>query len=129
MSEITKSYEPRDVEKKWYASWLAAGAFAGRVDAGRARSREGRRFGQMRKTTDMVTCLGSGAHRAGTGRVKRHTVSREAARDKMDLGRLNVSPKPPPVVSMGHLTGYREGRLCTGLLYEAARQVRSGYCG
>ena len=35
MSEITKSYEPRDVEKKWYASWLAAGAFAGRVDAGR----------------------------------------------------------------------------------------------
>ncbi len=35
MSEITKSYEPRDVEKKWYASWLAARAFAGRVDAGR----------------------------------------------------------------------------------------------
>jgi len=35
MSEITKSYEPGDVEKKWYASWLAAGVFAGRVDAGR----------------------------------------------------------------------------------------------
>ncbi|MFM9031034.1 MAG: class I tRNA ligase family protein, partial [Opitutaceae bacterium] len=35
MSEITKSYEPREVEKKWYASWLAARAFAGRVDAGR----------------------------------------------------------------------------------------------
>mgnify|MGYP003856500623 CR=1 FL=1 len=35
MSEITKSYEPGDVEKKWYASWLAARAFAGRVDAGR----------------------------------------------------------------------------------------------
>ncbi|MFM1749245.1 MAG: hypothetical protein RLZZ188_2911 [Verrucomicrobiota bacterium] len=35
MSEITKSYEPRDVEKKWYASWLAAQAFAGKADAGR----------------------------------------------------------------------------------------------
>jgi valyl-tRNA synthetase len=35
MSEITKSYEPREVERKWYAAWLAAGAFAGRADAGR----------------------------------------------------------------------------------------------
>jgi valyl-tRNA synthetase len=35
MPEITKSYEPREVEKKWYAAWLAAGAFAGRADAGR----------------------------------------------------------------------------------------------
>ena len=25
--EITKSYEPRDVEKKWYAAWQQAGAF------------------------------------------------------------------------------------------------------
>ncbi len=33
MAEITKSYEPRDVEKKWYAAWLKAGAFAGKVDA------------------------------------------------------------------------------------------------
>jgi valyl-tRNA synthetase len=32
MAEISKSYEPRDVEKKWYAAWLAANAFAGRVD-------------------------------------------------------------------------------------------------
>jgi valyl-tRNA synthetase len=32
MAEITKSYEPREVEKKWYASWLAARAFAGKVD-------------------------------------------------------------------------------------------------
>ncbi|MSU50488.1 MAG: valine--tRNA ligase [Opitutus sp.] len=32
MSEITKSYEPREVEKKWYAAWQAAHAFAGRVD-------------------------------------------------------------------------------------------------
>ncbi|HXN35834.1 MAG TPA: valine--tRNA ligase [Opitutaceae bacterium] len=36
MAEITKSYEPRDVERKWYASWLGAGAFAGRPAAGRA---------------------------------------------------------------------------------------------
>jgi valyl-tRNA synthetase len=35
MAEITKSYEPRDVERKWYASWLGAGAFAGRPAAGR----------------------------------------------------------------------------------------------
>jgi valyl-tRNA synthetase len=32
MAEISKSYEPRDVEKKWYAAWLGANAFAGRVD-------------------------------------------------------------------------------------------------
>ncbi len=32
MAEISKSYEPRDVEKKWYAAWQDAGAFAGRVD-------------------------------------------------------------------------------------------------
>jgi valyl-tRNA synthetase len=32
MPEITKSYEAREVEKKWYADWLAANAFAGRVD-------------------------------------------------------------------------------------------------
>jgi len=36
MCEITKSYEPREVEKKWYASWLEAGAFAGKASAGRA---------------------------------------------------------------------------------------------
>jgi valyl-tRNA synthetase len=35
MPEITKSYEPREVERKWYASWLASGAFAGRPAAGR----------------------------------------------------------------------------------------------
>jgi len=27
MAEITKSYEPGDVEKKWYAAWLQAGVF------------------------------------------------------------------------------------------------------
>ena len=32
MAEITKSYEPQEVEKKWYAAWLAADAFAGRED-------------------------------------------------------------------------------------------------
>ncbi|MBP6507007.1 MAG: valine--tRNA ligase [Opitutaceae bacterium] len=32
MAEITKSYEAHDIEKKWYAAWLAAGAFAGRVN-------------------------------------------------------------------------------------------------
>jgi valyl-tRNA synthetase len=31
MAEISKSYEPRDVEKKWYAAWQAADCFAGRV--------------------------------------------------------------------------------------------------
>ncbi len=35
MPEITKSYEPRDVEKKWYAAWLEAKAFAGKVEPGR----------------------------------------------------------------------------------------------
>src|SRR3954463_9504272 len=30
MPQITKSYEPRDVEKKWYAAWQQAGCFAGR---------------------------------------------------------------------------------------------------
>ncbi len=35
MAEITKSYEPRDVEKKWYAHWLATQAFSGRVAAGK----------------------------------------------------------------------------------------------
>src|SRR5580698_2736302 len=35
MPEITKSYEPGDVERKWYASWLEAGAFAGKPVAGR----------------------------------------------------------------------------------------------
>jgi valyl-tRNA synthetase len=35
MAEISKSYEPRDVEKKWYAAWLARNAFAGRVDPSR----------------------------------------------------------------------------------------------
>ena len=34
MPEITKSYESRDVEKKWYAAWLKAGAFAGRSAPG-----------------------------------------------------------------------------------------------
>ncbi len=32
MPEITKSYEARDVEKKWYAAWQAAHAFSGQVD-------------------------------------------------------------------------------------------------
>ncbi len=31
MAEITKSYEPREVEKKWYAAWQAAHSFAGTV--------------------------------------------------------------------------------------------------
>ncbi len=35
MAEISKSYEPRDVEKKWYAAWQAAQAFAGRVVPGK----------------------------------------------------------------------------------------------
>src|ERR1035437_1055202 len=35
MAEITKSYDPRDVEKKWYAAWQAAQAFAGKVTPGK----------------------------------------------------------------------------------------------
>jgi valyl-tRNA synthetase len=35
MAEITKSYEPAEVEKKWYAAWQRAGAFAGRADPAR----------------------------------------------------------------------------------------------
>jgi len=34
-AQITKSYEPREVEKKWYAAWLASGRFAGRVQPGK----------------------------------------------------------------------------------------------
>ena len=36
MPEITKSYEARDVEQKWYAAWLEAKAFRGEVDPSRA---------------------------------------------------------------------------------------------
>ena len=32
MAAITKSYEPHDVEKKWYAAWLEAGCFAGKAN-------------------------------------------------------------------------------------------------
>jgi len=35
MAEITKSYEPGEVEKAWYAAWLQAGAFEGKVDPSR----------------------------------------------------------------------------------------------
>ncbi|MBS0632397.1 MAG: valine--tRNA ligase [Verrucomicrobia bacterium] len=35
MPEITKSYESRDIEKKWYAAWLQAKCFSGVVDAAR----------------------------------------------------------------------------------------------
>ena len=35
MAEISKSYEPRDVEKKWYAAWQQGGCFAGQVDPAR----------------------------------------------------------------------------------------------
>ncbi|HOY55603.1 MAG TPA: valine--tRNA ligase [Opitutaceae bacterium] len=35
MAEISKSYEPRDVEKKWYAAWQQGGCFAGHVDPAR----------------------------------------------------------------------------------------------
>jgi valyl-tRNA synthetase len=35
MPEITKSYEPREIEQKWRAAWQAADGFAGRVVQGR----------------------------------------------------------------------------------------------
>jgi valyl-tRNA synthetase len=35
MPEINKSYDPRDVEKKWYAAWQAHGCFTGRATPGR----------------------------------------------------------------------------------------------
>ncbi|KXU34398.1 valine--tRNA ligase [Cephaloticoccus primus] len=31
MSDISKSYEAREIEQKWYAAWQAAGAFEGRA--------------------------------------------------------------------------------------------------
>lgn len=34
MAEITKSYEPREVEAKWYAAWQEAKCFAGRAAPG-----------------------------------------------------------------------------------------------
>ncbi len=34
MPEITKSYEARDVEAKWYAAWQQAGCFAGQAQPG-----------------------------------------------------------------------------------------------
>jgi len=34
MAEISKSYESHDVEKKWYAAWMDAQAFAGKVTPG-----------------------------------------------------------------------------------------------
>src|SRR3954469_10832910 len=36
MASITKSYEPHDVEKKWYAAWQQAGAFSGKANPTRA---------------------------------------------------------------------------------------------
>src|SRR5271170_7566667 len=35
MPEISKSYEPKEVERKWYASWLESGAFTGKPVVGR----------------------------------------------------------------------------------------------
>lgn len=35
MAEITKSYESREIEQKWYAAWQAAQSFAGKVEAGK----------------------------------------------------------------------------------------------
>ncbi len=35
MTEISKSYEAQDIEKKWYAAWQDAGAFAGKVEEGK----------------------------------------------------------------------------------------------
>ena len=32
MAEIPKSYDPQGVEQRWYAEWLAAGCFKGKVD-------------------------------------------------------------------------------------------------
>lgn len=35
MAEITKSYESREIEQKWYAAWQAEKAFAGKVEEGK----------------------------------------------------------------------------------------------
>jgi valyl-tRNA synthetase len=35
MATITKSYEPQEVERKWYAEWLRAGCFTGRAGTAR----------------------------------------------------------------------------------------------
>jgi valyl-tRNA synthetase len=34
-TEFSHSYDPKQVEDKWYAAWLQAGAFAGRPEAGK----------------------------------------------------------------------------------------------
>ncbi len=34
MADITKSYEPKDVEDKWYAAWQEAKCFAGHAAPG-----------------------------------------------------------------------------------------------
>jgi len=36
MASITKSYEPHDVEKKWYAAWLQAGCFSSQANPARS---------------------------------------------------------------------------------------------
>ena len=36
MATITKSYEPQEVEKKWYAAWLEAGCFAAQANPARS---------------------------------------------------------------------------------------------
>ncbi len=33
MSEISKAYNPSEVENKWYAKWVAEGCFEGRPDS------------------------------------------------------------------------------------------------
>ena len=33
MSELSKAYEPKDVEKKWYKTWQDQGLFKGKIDA------------------------------------------------------------------------------------------------
>ncbi len=35
MEQISKAYEPKEVEAHWYKEWVAAGCFNGRVDDGR----------------------------------------------------------------------------------------------
>ena len=40
MTEITKSYEARDVETKWYAAWQEAKCFAGHAAPANPGSRQ-----------------------------------------------------------------------------------------
>ena len=110
MAEINKSYEPGEVERRWYDAWQRAGAFAGRADAGQgallhrhsAAERDGgaRRWGTCSTTACRTSWSGGRAWRGGPrfgspapitpGIATQTVVERELRKQKKtrrDLGR------------------------------------------